>query len=142
MDTTRALALTIHLVGMSLWVGTLFSIAALLVQRDRQPEPDMRLRIGALARTAGLGADVGATVAIAGGLWMLLTMPAYYLHQPWMHMKLTAVLAMLGVHGLVRAKAKRASLGAAVTFPPAVTTIVLVLTVTIIALAVLKPLAK
>ena len=142
MDTTRALALTIHLIGISLWVGTLFALAALLVTRDAQPEPEMRKRIGSLARGAGIGADVGATVTLVGGLWMLLSMPAYYLHQPWMHMKLTAVVAMLGVHGFIRAKAKRASTDPESRTPPAARSLVLVLSIAIIALVVFKPLAK
>ena len=142
MDTTRALALTIHLIGISLWVGTLFALAALLVTRDAQPEPEMRKRIGSLARSAGIGADVAATVTLVGGLWMLLSMPAYYLHQPWMHMKLTAVVAMLGVHGFLRAKAKRASTDPGSRTPPAARSLVLVLSIAIIALVVFKPLAK
>ena len=142
MDTTRALALTIHLIGISLWVGTLFALAALLVTRDAQPEPEMRKRIGSLARSAGIGADVGATVTLLGGLWMLLSMPAYYLHQPWMHMKLTAVVAMLGVHGFIRAKAKRASTDPESRTPPAARSLVLILSIVIIALVVFKPLAK
>jgi putative membrane protein len=138
MDTTRALALTIHIIGISLWVGTLFALAALLVTRDAQPEPEMRKRIGSLARSAGIGADVAATVTLIGGLWLLL----YYLHQPWMHMKLTAVVAMLGLHGFVRAKAKRASTDAESRTPPAARSLVLVLSIAIIALVVFKPLAK
>jgi putative membrane protein len=142
MDSTRLLFLTIHVVGFVGWVGMLLAVAAILVQRDGVTEPALRTRIGALARKTALGADIGATLALLGGLGVLFGATSYYLHQPWMHMKLTAVLAVIGVHGFVRAKAKRASLTSEATFHAAILYVLALVAIVIIALAIFKPLAR
>jgi putative membrane protein len=141
MDMMRGFALTIHVVGFSMWQVGLFLIAAILVARDDQPEEAVRTRFGQWARRAGIVADLGATLAILGGIGLITIAPTYYLHQPWLHMKLTVVLAVLGLHGFLRAKAKRASLGQG-TFPKAIVPAMTAILLVVIALAVLKPLAR
>src|SRR5438067_661310 len=140
MDSARALALTIHVVGFVFWIAGLFAIAVALVERDAQPDDGTKTRFGAFARKLGLTADLGATVAIAGGIWLILIAPSYYLHQPWMHIKLTiVVVGLLGLHGFLRARAKRAAQAQAGAFPKAVMALTALVTIAIIALAVLKP---
>jgi putative membrane protein len=141
MDPTRALPLLIHIVGFVVWLGSLFSMARTLAARDIETDEAFRTRLGALARAEGLRADVGATTAIVGGLWLLSSAPGFYLHQPWMHAKLTLVVAVLGVHGFLRVKAKRASMGEG-RFPRAVLSILWVVAISIIALVVFRPGAK
>src|SRR5947209_8415530 len=101
----HALALTLHVVGFIVWLGNLYAIAVTLVARDASPEEAIKKRLGDLARTHGLTADIGATLAIASGLWLIAGAPTFYLHQPWLHMKLTLVaLGILGLHGFLRVK--------------------------------------
>jgi putative membrane protein len=141
MDMTRSLALTIHVVGFSTWLVGLFAIALLLADRDAQPEEAFRTRLGQLARKTGRIADIGATIATAGGAWLLVLEP-YVLRQPWLHMKLTTVvLGMLGLHGFLRAKAKRASQGQG-NLPAAIPPVLAAVALVVIALAVMKPLAR
>src|SRR5258706_4501113 len=143
MDSSRSLALPVHVIGLFFWVAGLMAIAAALVERDAQADDGTKTRFGVLARKVGMIADLGATLAIAGGLWLILIAPSYYLHQPWMHMKLTAVvLGMFGLHGFLRARGKRASLAQAGPFPPAASVALALVVVVIVALAIMKPLAR
>ncbi len=141
MDPTRAFALMIHIVGFVVWLGSLFSMARTLIARDAETDEAFRKKLGALARSEGRRADVGATTAIAGGLWLFSNAPEFYLHQPWMHTKLTLVVAVLGAHGFLRVKAKRASMGEG-TFPRAVLSILWVVAIAIIGLVAFRPGAK
>jgi putative membrane protein len=141
MDPTRALALMIHVVGFIIWLGSLFSMARTLLARDAETDEAFRTRLGTLARAEGLRADVGAATTLVGGLWLLSMAPAFYLHQPWMHAKLTLVVALLGAHGFLRVKAKRASLGEG-SLPRPVVSILWVLAASIVALVIFKPGAR
>jgi putative membrane protein len=141
MDPTRALALMIHVVGFIVWLGSLFSMARTLVARDAETEESFRTRLGVLARAEGRRADIGAGLALLGGMWLLSNAPAFYLHQPWMHMKLTLVVALLGAHGFLRVKAKRASMGEG-RFPRAALSVLWVLAIGIVALVVFRPGAR
>ena len=78
----------------------------------------------------------GATLAIAGGLVMLVANP-FLLRQPWMHIKLTLAVVVLGLHGLTRVKAKKLSVGEG-TFPAWVLGVLGFLLVAIVSLAILK----
>ena len=58
-------------------------------------------------------------VAFTGGLGMLLpAFTTFYAKQPWMHAKLTLVAVVIGLHGYLKVKAKRARKGEAFTAPP------------------------
>jgi len=116
-------------------------MARTLAARDVETDEGFRTRLGALARSEGRRADIGAATAIVGGLWLLSNAPEFYLHQPWMHAKLTLVVALLGAHGFLRVKAKRASLGEG-RFPRALLSILWVVAISIVALVVFRPGAK
>jgi putative membrane protein len=140
MEPVRALALTVHLVGFALWIGSLFGMASTLAARNAESDSSVRMKIGVLARRHGRSADIGATLAIVGGLCLLAAAPGYYMHQPWMHAKLTLVLGVLGLHGFLRVKAKRAALdGGGAPFPAALSGVVWLVGATIVALVVFKP---
>jgi putative membrane protein len=141
MEPTRALPLMIHVVGLIVWLGSLFSIARTLLARDHESDETFRTRLGALARAEGLRADVGAGLTLLGGVWLLSMAPGFYLHQPWMHTKLTLVVALLGAHGFLRAKAKRASMGEG-RLPRAALSVLWVLAIGIVALVLFKPGAR
>ena len=141
MDPTRALALMIHVVGFIIWLGSLFSMARTLLARDAETDETYRTRLGALARSEGRRADVGAVIALAGGIWLLSNAPGFYFHQPWFHTKLTLVVALLGAHGFLRVKAKRASLGEG-RFPRQMLSILWVLALGIVAMVVFRPGAR
>lgn len=129
------IARTIHVIGFVLWIGTLFAVARLLVYRDAEPDPTVKTRFGQAARKMAMLADIGATLAIIGGLWMLLSATDLYLKQGWMHIKLAMIVLVLALHGFIRVKSKRAAQGTG-TFPrailPALGLIVIVIVVVVI----------
>jgi putative membrane protein len=133
----RLLYLTIHVVGFVTWVGSLFGFASILGARGRESDPAFAVKLGAVAKDSGRAMDVGATLAIAGGLGLLSSNFAGYMQQPWLHAKLTLVLLLLGAHGFLRAKGKR---GGAI--PKALVPAVTLIAVTIISLVVFKPGAR
>ena len=127
-----------HLIGVAFWVGGLFAIAMLLAASG--DEGTTRARLGAIARRVAIAVDAAAGIAIAGGL-ALLASRSWDLRQPWMHMKLTFVLGLLAVHGIVRMRAKRLANGG--TAPGlAAPMAIAILAVAIIALVVLRPFAR
>ena len=67
-------------------------------------------------RQAAIVPDVGATIAIAFGLHWLFKMHLY--KMPYMHIKLTLVAGVIGVHGYLKMKARKARKGEAFTAPP------------------------
>jgi protoporphyrinogen IX oxidase len=142
MDTSHSLALTIHIIGFAMWIGSLFGIAGTLVARDEESDEAVRARVGKIARTHGRPADIGAALALIGGLWLLFSAPDYYLHQPWLHAKLALVVGLFALHGFIRMKAKRASTQGAASFPKPLLPAMSLLAMTIVALVVFKPWAK
>jgi uncharacterized membrane protein len=132
------LALLVHVIGFTFWVGGLFVVALFLSAAG--DDAATRTRIGAIARKVAIGTDAAAGIAIVGGV-SLLVMRSFDLQQPWMHMKLTFVVGLLAVHGIVRVRAKKlATGGPAPKLAAAIA--VLGLAVAIIAVVVLKPLAR
>jgi putative membrane protein len=70
---------------------------------------------GALARLEriylrGL-ADPGALLTLLAGAGLIMTNPHYFLRAPWLHIKLTFVLLLIGLHGLVAVRTKRFATG-------------------------------
>jgi putative membrane protein len=140
-DPVHALALVFHVVGFTTWIGGLYGMGWLLVAREADKNDAFRTRIGELARSGGRIADVGAGLAIVGGVWLLSFAPAVYMRQPWLHAKLTLVVLLLGLHGFFRVKAKRAATGPAgqAQFKRAMLTVLALLGALIVAVAVFKP---
>lgn len=111
--------LSAHLIGVFLWIGGLFSTYWLLRIHTQAPK-DVHDKLTLMERSLAMVMDLGATLAIAAGLWMafkhdyshptasLFTTP----HSGWFHAKLAiVVLGVLSVHGMVRAKVGKFSRG-------------------------------
>jgi putative membrane protein len=133
----RLLYLTIHILGFITWVGSLFGFASILGARGGESDPAFAAKLGVVAKDSGRAADVGATLTIAGGLGLLSSNFAGYMHQPWLHAKLTLVLLLLGAHGFLRAKGKR---GGAI--PKAIVPAITLMAIAIVALVIFKPGAR
>lgn len=111
--------LFLHVVGFVFWVGPLVAAARLLLLSAHEAEASAAARIGTLARKIAMVADIGAMLALIGGLTILIDQRVVLLKQPFMHVKLTLVVVLLGLHGLVRVKTKRAAQGPT-SFSPAI----------------------
>ena len=114
--TLDKLFLSFHVVGALMWIGSLFALTAFLEAFAAEPEPGPRSRMLKFLRQAAIVPDVGATLAIVFGLHWLFKFKLYEAH--YMHAKLALVAIVVGVHGFLKMKAKRARLGEQVTAPP------------------------
>jgi putative membrane protein len=137
MIGTDLFALTVHVIGFTFWVGGLFVLSLFMSAAGEEP---MARRIGAIARRVAVVTDAAAGLTIAAGIGLLSTR-AWVLAQPWMHIKLTFLVGLLAVHGIVRVRAKKLANGGP---PPsaAASIAVAALAIAIIAVVLLKPMAR
>lgn len=112
-----------HIIGFTVWVGGLLSVAALL-RAHEGADAASRPGMVTAARGMALIMDLGATLAIAMGLWLALKSPRFphtaFKSGGWLHIKLTlVVLGLLATHGLMRAKIGKLRRGTKTTALPA-----------------------
>src|SRR5215470_585101 len=81
-----------HFVGFTTWIAGLVAIGLLL-------------RAGASAKVAGRIADAGATLTIVSGIYRAVT--GGFFAQPYIHIKLFFVVALLGVHAAMRVRVRK-----------------------------------
>ena len=94
------------------WVGGLLVTAMALTRHTQEASPEARQALSRLERIYLRGlADPGALLAILAGISLIMTRPSYYLHAPWLHIKLTFVLLLIGLHGLIAVRTKRFGAG-------------------------------
>jgi uncharacterized membrane protein len=82
----------LHFVGFTTWLAGLVSLGLLL-------------RANASARPAAVLADLGATLTLISGLYRATS--GGFFNQPWLHLKILFVAALLGVHTAMRMRVKR-----------------------------------
>ena len=114
--TLDKLFLSLHVVGALMWIGSLFALAAFLEAVAGEPESAPRARLLKHLRQAAIVPDVGGTLAIVFGLHWLFKYKVY--EMPYMHVKLAFVVIVVGLHGFLKMKAKKARLGETFTPPP------------------------
>ena len=104
--------LVTHVFGFTFWIGGLLMTAAAVSQYSKEDSAEGREALIRAARRSLRGmADPGALIAIIAGVSLILTNRSYYLHAPWLHIKLTFVVILLGLHGYVGVKSKRLATG-------------------------------
>jgi protoporphyrinogen IX oxidase len=105
--------LVVHLFGVVLWVSGLLVTSMSLTRHTQEASSEARQALARLERIFLRGlADPGALLAILGGISLISTNSSYYLHAPWLHIKLTFVLLLIGLHGMVAVRTKRFGTGA------------------------------
>ncbi len=136
-----------HLIGVILWLGSLFAVYWLLRIHAQAPK-DARDKLTLMERSLALTMDIAATLAIGTGLAMAI--PHDYDHPTsslftapgagWFHIKLTiVVLGILSAHGMVRAKVAKFSRGETPNVPQWVWSLLLVSIVAIVILVFRGP---
>ncbi|HEY5928343.1 MAG TPA: CopD family protein [Kofleriaceae bacterium] len=108
--------LSLHVFGVLMWIGGLFALTAFLEAFAAEPDAAARSRLLKFLRQAAIVPDIGATIAIIFGLHWLFKYKVY--QMPYMHIKLTLVAAVIGMHGFLKMKAKKARKGETFTAPP------------------------
>jgi protoporphyrinogen IX oxidase len=104
--------LVAHVFGLVFWVSGLLVTSMALTRHTQETSSEAR---GALARLEriylrGL-ADPGALLTILAGISLIMTNAQYYLHAPWLHIKLTFVLFLIAVHGRLAMRTKAFATG-------------------------------
>jgi len=129
-----SLFLALHVFGAILWVAGLVSLTMLFGAAKAEGDPGARKRLLAFARKAGMVPDIGATIAILFGLHRLFVLQLYKVH--YMHAKLLFVVFLIGLHGFLRAKTKRAAESGEANLPgfvrPAIALVVLAIVVFVV----------
>lgn len=104
--------LVAHLIGLIFWVSGLLVTSMALTRHTQEASADARSALARLERIYLRGlADPGALLTILAGISLIMTNSRYYLHAPWLHIKLTFVLLLIGLHGLVAVRTKRFATG-------------------------------
>ena len=105
--------LLIHLFGDIFWISGLLATSMSLTRHAQATSPDARQALARLEWIFMRGlADCGALLAILCGIGLISTNSAFYLSAPWLHIKLTFVLMLIGLHGYIAVRTKRLSTGA------------------------------
>jgi uncharacterized membrane protein len=134
--TLATLFLTFHVFGVIVWVSGLFGLALLFAAAKAEGDPGARKRLLGFARRAGMVPDIGATIAMIFGLHWLFAYKFYKFH--YMHAKLLFVFFLIGMHGFLRAKVKRASESGDPTLPAFVRPVLAVIVLGILFFVITK----
>jgi len=103
--------IVLHVTGVVLWVCGLLGATVALVQHTQETSVDARASLAQLERRFLRGvADPGAALAILTGI-TLLTLNPYYLRAQWLQWKLSFVVLLIVLHGLIRVRAKQFGVG-------------------------------
>jgi putative membrane protein len=101
-----------HILGFALWVGGLLVTSMALTRHTQETDLAAREALARLERIFMRGlADPGALLTIVAGVSLISTNAHYFLHAPWLHIKLTFVLFLIGLHGIVAMRTKRFATG-------------------------------
>ena len=101
-----------HITGLVLWVSGLLVTSMALTRHTQEASAEARQALARLERIYLRGlADPGALLTILAGVGLIMTNSHYYLHAPWLHIKLTLVLLLIGLHGIVAIRTKAFATG-------------------------------
>jgi putative membrane protein len=104
--------LVVHIFGIVFWVSGLLVTSMALTRHTQETSPEAKQALARLERIFLRGlADPGALLVLLAGISLIMTKPSYYLHAPWLHIKLTFVLLLIALHGIVAVRAKRFASG-------------------------------
>jgi putative membrane protein len=104
--------LVVHVLGMAFWVSGLLVTSMALTRHTQEASAEVRQALARLERIFLRGlADPGALLTILAGVSLIMTNSHYYLRAPWLHIKLTFVLLLIGLHGMVAMRTKRFASG-------------------------------
>ncbi len=133
----------IHQFGFMLWVGSMFALT-LILRTHASAAGSARDAFNAAERAIGRAMELGALLSIAGGVAMIVwtIAPISPLKQPYVHIKLTLVFVLIVLHGIVRGKMARLGRGEGSAPSGLISGLILIIGVSIIWLAVVKPMLR
>lgn len=133
----------VHFLGFFLWVGAMIALA-LALRAHAAAGAAAKEAFGRLEGTLARAMELGALLAIVAGVLMIAKSPAVVspMKQPYLHIKLTLVVGILAMHGLVRMSMGRVRKGTGGGPGVAVPWLLLAIAAAIFYLAVVKPMYK
>lgn len=101
-----------HVFGLVLWVSGLLVTAVALSRHTQEVSAEARQALARLERIYLRGmVDPGALLTVLTGVSLITTNSPYYLRAPWLHIKLTFVLFLIGLHVVVAMRSKAFAAG-------------------------------
>jgi protoporphyrinogen IX oxidase len=100
--------LWLHISGNVVWIGSILSVAVILTAGALEPKVrgDIALRVYSL-----LSVPAFVLAFVAGTARLLLDPRYYFVEHHWMHGKLPFALAVIALHHVIGARAKKLSRG-------------------------------
>jgi putative membrane protein len=132
-------SVAIHVFGIVLWTGGMLACLRLLSAHAAvgKAAPE---QFSLTERRTAVVMDIGATIALLTGLYLLFGPTKPLTQGGWMHAKLTlVVLGMFGLHGFVRAKVRKFRNGDVRPLPGFVLPVFLVVALGVIVLVQVRP---
>jgi protoporphyrinogen IX oxidase len=106
------LLVALHVMSNLVWIGTITSVGWLTAAAAGQTDPARRKLVAELAYALYKRGAVPAFLAsFTLGVLRLLVDPAAYMRLHWFHGKLTFALAVIALHHVIGAKARKAAAG-------------------------------
>lgn len=108
----RDLAVATHLIGMALWVGGA-AVAAFVAAAGAREGEDGRGALAAAQQAISKIANPGMGLAWLAGLsYLVPNFTTFYAKAGWMHGKLTLVIILSALTGVLAARIRKAATGA------------------------------
>jgi len=89
--------MTLHLVGVVLWFGSLLQVSRMLKGHGQAAEAARETLSSIERRTQLLVGIPGMLATLGAGVWLLTQHPKYFMKQGWFHTKLTLVLVVIAL---------------------------------------------
>lgn len=108
MGTLLEWTLVFHILGIVFWLGSLLVVTHLLVFDAESESPEVHEVLNRVEGKLFRGiAHPGAIITVISGAVLISTNPQYYLHAPWLHVKLFLVAMLIALDAItfIRARA-------------------------------------
>jgi putative membrane protein len=107
-----AWTLVAHIFGFMLWVSGLLVTSIALSRHAQEASAEGRDALARLEKVFLRGmADPGAALTIIAGIVLFTSNLQANLHAPWLHIKLSFVVILIGLHGWIATRSKYLSTG-------------------------------
>jgi len=87
----------LHIIFVVTWFAGLFYLPRLFVYHAECTHVAVRAQLQIMQRRLLVITNIGGSLAVVFGAWLLLLVPGY-LHQGWLHAKLTLVTGLIAYH--------------------------------------------
>jgi putative membrane protein len=112
MNSMLLWTLVFHVIGLVFWIGGLLVVVSLFRQLPEEALPEAQVALSqAGTKMLNAMATPGAIITIITGIILIEVVGPPVLQQAWLHAKLSLVLGLLVLHGIVYLRARRVSAG-------------------------------